>query len=216
MKLLGIGAFLSVVALCTFISGGCDDVERHRLLTRFFDGVPPLGGEVEVVASDPNAIYQRRVRPEVVWYIHEPQKDCARCHGNREQRSFSREVQMANTVPELCYECHEGMKDLEGRVHGPVAVSECLMCHDPHKSQNEHLLKKAVPEICFQCHNPQAIAQIENHEQEHYAKCLDCHTGHTSDRKYLLKKDQVVKAMEANGSSVEVGDPNSLAKPPTQ
>ncbi len=204
---------LPMIILCLFTFAGCDDAERHRWLTMFFDGVPPLGGEEEGVAVNPNAIYERRVRPEVVWYIHEPQKDCATCHGEKKKRTFSEAVQLVARPPELCYRCHDSVRNPQGRVHGPVAVEECLFCHDPHKSQNEHILKRAVPTICYQCHNQQAIALIEDHEKEYYAECLDCHVGHASERKYLLKEET---AREASGISVEVGEPNSLAEAPLQ
>ena len=206
--------FLSVLGLFLFISLGCDDVERHRFLTFFFDGVPPLVGEEEIIVVDPNATDQRRVRPEVVWYIHEPQKECATCHGEKKKRTFSAAVQLVAKPPELCYECHEGMRELQGRGHGPVLAGECLLCHDPHKTRNEHLLKKAVPEMCYQCHNQQAIVQIGGgHGQEHYSKCLDCHVGHASEGRYLLKEET---AGIAEPNDVQVGDPNSLGQPSNQ
>jgi len=67
---------------------GLDDAEFHKVLTLFFDGVPPLSVEnVEEQMSDPNSTDLAQ-NPEIIWYIHEPQKDCVRCHGNQQQRTF--------------------------------------------------------------------------------------------------------------------------------
>jgi predicted CXXCH cytochrome family protein len=190
---------------------GCDEVERHKTLTFFFDGVPPLGGYVEEeVVVDPNAVdaRRRRQRPKEVWFIHDPQDECVTCHGEKtKQRWFSAQVQLVVEVPELCYGCHENFAELEGWVHGPVANGLCLYCHDPHRSRNEHLLRRPVPDICYGCHEAEVIAAMGQHCTEPYLKCNDCHHGHASAEQHLLKD---------NWKDLIAGEPNSLAGPSGQ
>ena len=177
-------AILISLILCL----GCDPEEKHRILTTFFDGVPPLYEEITSV-TDPNAIGSDE-RAELTWYIHEPQKDCAVCHGEKKERTFSAAVQLTSKVPELCFQCHEDQRSFQERyVHGPVAVAQCLLCHDPHKSTNKHVLKYPVPEVCYGCHTIEWTNMIDDHELQEYKNCLDCHSGHASNHKYLLVPD---------------------------
>ena len=64
----------------------CSDTERHRTLSFLFDGVPPLPGQdvEETVAMDPAGARRRRVEPQ--WFLHEPQANCERCHGDQKQK----------------------------------------------------------------------------------------------------------------------------------
>jgi len=105
-------------------------------------------------------------------------------------------------VPELCYECHADYTTSESYVHGPVAVGQCLLCHNPHKSQFEHLLNESQPKLCYMCHNVNVINSIPAHLTEQKFTCTDCHDSHTSSVKYLLKEesllaDTAVKGVEA-------------------
>jgi predicted CXXCH cytochrome family protein len=165
-----------------------DQPHFHKTLTTLFDGVPPRGGEGgEEGPIDPNSGNARK-RPEVFWSIHEPQRDCVRCHGNRRQRTFSREVQLTAQVPELCYECHDSFAptSLEGWVHGPVAAGECLLCHEPHKTRNPHLLRRPAPELCYRCHEDMAAEEpiLESSEEGHLM-CYGCHQSHVGAMDHL-------------------------------
>ncbi len=170
------------LAVCT----GCDPEEKHRILTTFFDGVPPL---YDINPTDPNFIDSSGSKTSLFWYTHKPREDCAICHGEEKERTFSSEITLTAEPPELCFGCHEELRNIEKRyVHGPVAVGECLVCHDPHRTQNKHILKRPVPEICYVCHEEEWTNTIADHELEKYKQCLDCHSGHDSDQRYLLKE----------------------------
>jgi len=39
--------------------------------------------------------------------------------------------------PELCYNCNDDYTVSASFIHGPVAVGQCLFCHNPHKSKIE-------------------------------------------------------------------------------
>lgn len=181
-----------LVMLAGLLCAGCSESERHRVLSYFFDGVPPLPGEdVEQTESDdPQDPRRRRVEP--TWFLHEPQSNCERCHGSQKQKNFSRQVNLVTPLPTLCYECHDMPHGGMGWVHGPVASGQCVICHEPHRSLHRFLLKRPEPQICLQCHEEASLHEIPGHGQASYQACLDCHAGHNSFAKHLLEVGPVV------------------------
>ena len=167
----------------------CDEVERHKVLTFFFEGVPPLSQDRlsdEIVESGSGQLLQKR--PTQRWYAHQPIKDCSLCHDRRRQRLFSSQTYLIKPIPELCYECHADYTTSASYVHGPVAVGQCLLCHEHHRSRIEHLLKEPQPKLCYICHNADMINSIPAHLTQQKLACTDCHNSHTSSIKYLLKE----------------------------
>jgi predicted CXXCH cytochrome family protein len=167
----------------------CGDVQRHAILTFFFDGVPPLAGE-----GDPNAAGYPGSRRGAVQYEHAPRKDCEACHVKAERRkSLSMrslaDVQRKAPVPALCYGCHSDYAATSDYVHGPVAVGQCLFCHEPHQAPNKYLLKRPLPELCYACHDKEGIESIVEHQTDVLSRCMVCHEGHSGSTKGLLKKD---------------------------
>jgi len=166
----------------------CDDVDRHEVLTFFFDGVPPPGIEgLQGESLDPNSVEFAQTGQTPAWYVHEPRKDCSICHGKRKQRSFSSQIYLNSPVPKLCYNCHADYTASAPFVHGPVAVGQCLFCHNPHKSKIEHLLIAPEPGLCYQCHDIDTIELIAAHLPKQLSSCTDCHDAHASSAKALLK-----------------------------
>ena len=80
--------------------------------------------------------------PAATWGLHEPLKDCVACHGQQPKQSSPETSDVVAAVPKLCLTCHEGHRSLDGWEHGPVATGDCLICHDPHNTKNESLLRK--------------------------------------------------------------------------
>jgi len=180
-----VGPGLMIVFL---LLASCDEVERHNMLTFFFDGVPPLPGEAsEVPSSGAKRNEVGTGAPAAGWHVHEAIKNCTNCHGEQRRRGFSSKIQLVAEVPQLCYQCHQEYSTLEGWVHGPVATGSCLLCHEPHRTKNEFLLLKPVPELCYQCHDLEAVRLIENHAEESYSHCVDCHEGHAGETRGLLR-----------------------------
>jgi predicted CXXCH cytochrome family protein len=177
------------VLLPAFVAG-CDEVERHKTLTFFFDGVPPLMGE-EVVTkkgqADSDSQKLSQMQRKSAWFVHEPRKDCTLCHGKRRQKGFSLRTYLTAPVPGLCYNCHADYTVSASFVHGPVAVGQCLFCHNPHKSKIEHLLNEPEPKLCYLCHNIKAVELIPAHLTKQTSACTDCHEAHASSTKALLK-----------------------------
>lgn len=184
----------------------CDETKRHKALTFFFDGVPPLRAETSGTESSAASEKEVAVTPTVEnWRVHEPLKDCTQCHGRQPRRGFSSKVQLVAEVPQLCYGCHAKYIALQGWVHGPVAAGDCLACHEPHKTKTESLLAQRVPELCYRCHDVQAIRTIDRHAEESHTHCTDCHEGHASAARALLRPS-VVAAREEPAAAPAVAE----------
>lgn len=166
----------------------CDEVERHQMLTFFLDGVPPAGSrnlEEELINS--NSQEPEPGGQEPVWYVHEPRKDCANCHQKQRTGRFSTQTRLLATVPKLCHNCHPDYTAGALFVHGPVAVGQCLFCHNPHKSKIKHLLNGPEPKLCYLCHDVRMIELIPAHLAQQTSACTDCHNPHAGSTKALLK-----------------------------
>lgn len=166
----------------------CDEIERQQMLTFFFDGVPPLGSrnfEEELVNS--NSQESEPGGQEPVWYVHEPRKDCANCHQKQRTGRFSGQTRLIAPVPKLCHNCHPDYTASALFVHGPVAVGQCLFCHNPHKSKIKHLLNGPEPKLCYFCHDVSMVELIPAHLTQQTSACTDCHNPHAASTKALLK-----------------------------
>ncbi len=176
----------------------CDQVKHRDVLTFFFDGVEaPTPEGFEDGPFDPNeGLAQAAQAP--AWYVHEPVKDCTNCHDTQRQSRSPGQAYLITPVPKLCYDCHDDRTVSAKFVHGPVAVGQCLFCHQQHKSRIEHLLIKAVPDLCYLCHDMDNITAIPAHLTERPSVCTDCHNPHVSLERPLLKE----------GARKVNGDPN--------
>ena len=192
-----------LISLAVFVVS-CDQTRRYEIMTFFFDGIESSKPEgFENGLFDPNAgLAQEAQAP--VWYIHEPVEDCTNCHDTQRQSKSPGQAYLIAPVPKLCYNCHDDRTVSARFVHGPVAVGECLECHDHHKSRVKHLLKKAEPNVCYLCHDADAIAAIPTHSTGQPSACTDCHNPHVSSERPLLKEG----VRKANG------DPNLSAALP--
>lgn len=178
--------FVLMLLALFFIS--CNEIERHNALTFFFDGVPPLGQEgLQEGTLETSSPELAQTGQAPVWYVHEARKDCSNCHGKRIQRSFAPQPRLIAPIPQLCYNCHADFTASAPFVHGPVAVGQCLFCHNPHKSQIKYLLRKPEPELCYQCHDENTIELIAAHLPKQLSDCTACHDPHASINEALLK-----------------------------
>ena len=188
------GLMLLVFSSIFFVS--CDEVKHHETLTFFFDGVPPLQPEMlEGELVDANSLETDQPGQKPLWYVHEPRKDCSICHGKRKQRGFSSQTYLTKSVPKLCYDCHTDYTESASFVHGPVAVGQCIFCHNPHKSKIKNLLVAPEPGLCYLCHDTDTIELIAAHLTKQLSPCTDCHNPHASYTKALLT-DSASRAYE--------------------
>lgn len=172
------GALLAVAGIVATL--GCSASRRHKVLTIFFDGVPPLAGDA--APGSPSGPSPAEPPPAVARLGgHGPYaaRMCQSCHASQ--------LTNALVVPreQLCYRCHE--IPLTARyVHGPLASGGCTACHDPHSSPNRYLLVSATDTFCFSCHEERDLSASPAHEGAG-DRCTDCHDAHMSDREHLLK-----------------------------
>ena len=170
----------------------CDPANRYKVLTFFFDGVPPLGepgvdiapGELLIQDTDVEGVVGDLSLGQAGASRHKAARDCRRCHedGTRWSRK-----QLHNPLPQLCYECHTDYNVVRGYVHGPVVVGACVFCHDPHESKYVRLQIAPQPELCYQCHDIDDISSLVDHQDKLEGVCTECHDPHVSSEKMLLK-----------------------------
>lgn len=146
------------------------------------------------------------------WAGHKSIQECHSCHDD----SQSDQPKLKAPVPQLCQTCHTAFSDLPGRVHGPVAAGQCLVCHEPHQAATASLLKKPAPDLCNQCHEASNLAQVKDHQTPAYAQCQVCHEAHTGPKRMLLKPE-FTKAQEILGllSSQTSAEARSLTQQET-
>ena len=179
---------LILLVSCSILFLNCSKEKKHDILTFLFDGVPPLGqkgSKTELVNADFRATSQVPEGP--VWYVHEPRKNCTNCHDKSRQRNMSPQTYLKTPVPQLCYNCHSDYRSSAQYVHGPVAVGQCLYCHNPHASQIKHLLIESEPELCYKCHDQYAVELIPGHYSKQMSICTNCHNPHSSSIRSLLR-----------------------------
>src|SRR5277367_2293917 len=151
--------FRKVQSLLLFLAMGgllfitaCDTPSRHKLLTVFFDGVPPINSATNAVTASSSQTNQTAVvvpskpapTPENTFTVHPPfqQHQCAECHQS------SSGMGLKSQQPQLCFDCHKDFLTGQKVKHQPVESGECASCHDPHQSANKNLLLKKGNELC--------------------------------------------------------------------
>lgn len=122
-------------------------------------------------------------------FIHEPvgTEDCTVCHDMHAPESSGEPGagQLRESIPGLCFGCHEDPASGKGHVHIPVKNGKCLSCHYPHASSIKGLVKKAAPRLCTACHKGKAGGR---HDEKQYGdNCTQCHDPHASESASLLK-----------------------------
>ena len=176
--------FLVAASACLVILS-CRPEDKHRWLTVFFDGVPPLhppedAKGTEAVAKPqvaPATPTERPALPKIVWHEHKATQGktaCRSCHNADASYALLR------PPTELCVGCH--LKDTRQfpRMHGPVALGHCSVCHEPHRSPNKHLVRATPDKLCFLCHEhtPKGGATMGCSRKADDANCVACHHPH--------------------------------------
>jgi len=182
---MGIRILAGAMAAATVVLAvGCNATSRHRVLTFFFDGVPPVRSVEEGTPGEP-VVAEGAVRAtQAAAREHGPfaAKLCSACHDARERNA------LVAPAGELCGRCHEIALD-KRYVHGPVASGDCQACHEPHSSRYRALLVSDSDGFCVDCHGREALPADADHGGVE-AKCTVCHDAHMSDRRFLLKADR--------------------------
>lgn len=170
----------AVVVALAVCGPGCADPGRHAILRAVFDGVPPP--RKPVVAAPRRGLGPDSVAAVPTVYVHPPyaEKQCEACHDAQGSNNVE-------TVPALCFRCHDADSLTGAVVHPPVADGQCLTCHDPHQSLTPRLLVKDPKELCQQCHAVPAASETIVHAPVAAGQCTACHEPHAGGQHALLR-----------------------------
>lgn len=180
-------ALAALVALCLIPAwSGCTPQKRYKVLTYFFDGVPDPDAKPTTQPGGEGATVVTNTRTGATVYVHKPfaTNDCAQCHpGAGQGASFESFAKVPHTI---CAKCHKETSTTFKVMHGPVAVGQCLLCHQPHESTVPALLNEPAPAVCEQCHVRGMLSTIPQHSTPKQS-CLDCHFGHGGPERFFLR-----------------------------
>jgi predicted CXXCH cytochrome family protein len=193
--------FIKMIILAVLIASasGCDRHKRHKVLTFFFTGVPPLEEEKKAETKEEKAAEAPRVEKKITpksrkLFTHTPYalRMCDQCHRTSASfRSFGpkRPPRIVRTwqaspgmlllpLEELCVNCHKYMSTsnvfTEGLwLHAPAAQGKCTICHGPHQGPNPNLLLVKIDKICTQCHSEGFMLDSADHRKS--TECTECY-----------------------------------------
>lgn len=192
---------------------GCEPQARHRALTFFFTGVPPLDETrpvEEIKDQSPSALIPDKtdMSPQIlfshpVWAAGV----CDTCHESAGTYNIFGIKKKSTVVfktgggmpgklilPKnvICGQCHMDKTTARALVenlwlHDTAAKGDCLACHDPHQSQNPKTLRQPSVILCLPCHKEGKFLLTPAHQKEE--ECLSCHNPHMGINKNLLTKE---------------------------
>jgi predicted CXXCH cytochrome family protein len=127
-------------------------LQRNRLAT-FHQNAQPTRGLLKAPEAKLCFECHQNVIPKMQYPSHHPVREgfmsCSSCH--QVHGNTDRLVRTDERVNDLCYECHTQYQGPYIFEHAPVE-EDCLICHDPHGSVANNLLRQNEPFLCLQCH----------------------------------------------------------------
>ena len=125
--------------------------------------------------------------------IHPPvEEGCIDCHDPHQSKMRFQLRGDGKTVSSLCFNCHEEGMFTQAHRHGPVGAGDCIACHRPHASPNQHLLiaPEAKGQLCFQCHQDRKDGFNRKYVHAPVAEnCNNCHDPHSSKYRFQLRQE---------------------------
>lgn len=92
--------------------------------------------------------------------IHNGDVSCSDCHDPHEGNAISGGGMQLQTASQTCVTCHSAQNDHFVFRH-EAKQDGCTVCHSPHGSVNDKMLKAANATLCLQCHFQQQTASGE-------------------------------------------------------
>jgi predicted CXXCH cytochrome family protein len=76
-------------------------------------------------------------------------------------------------------------------LHGPTAIGQCTICHNPHSSEEKGLLTEPHSQLCFSCHETtrDELTEFPFVHEPVKDNCIGCHDSHGADNPMMLKAD---------------------------
>jgi predicted CXXCH cytochrome family protein len=161
-------------------------LDCHRLKPRASDMIPDILAEsicFPCHSGKFEGIEFEHVPAGVNW-------ECLQCHRAEAKDTYSDSpvkfsIEQGARVAPLCFKCHKNKeKEVSGYkfLHGPVAMSRCNMCHNPHGSNYEKFLQSDITSVCINCHEMQKLLeQPVVHTLVLQKGCTACHDPHGSN-----------------------------------
>jgi predicted CXXCH cytochrome family protein len=138
--------------------------------------------------------------------LHNPfSKGCSSCH---------REGQ-TKVEAKICLDCHDDVMAGARKLKSHLLIGGgygCLICHTPHASDNQQLLKSSEYELCRSCH-----ADTYTHLKESMTvhpeieQCSNCHDVHGSDNVAMLADDGITVCSGCHKSHDKLAHPLGAA-----
>ena len=128
---------------------------------------------------------------------------CTVCHTGINAKTVPHKITnktahgLSSEPPDLCYGCHDNAMFTKKNVHPAIGMG-CTVCHNPHSSQNEKMLRAKPPDLCFSCHDQAEFTKKTVHSPVKAGMCLHCHSPHSSDQMMLLLKAPVEVCLECH------------------
>jgi DmsE family decaheme c-type cytochrome len=82
--------------------------------------------------------------------VREGKMGCSSCHNPHD--GTRPKMIKAESVNELCYQCHTEKRGPFLFEHAPVR-EDCVSCHQPHGSNHKSMLTSKMPNLCWNCHS---------------------------------------------------------------
>lgn len=166
----------------------CSESTEYRVLSFFFDGVPPPESGDERPSGrkdgDANGAPKPSKKPVPLSY-HAPATDRRNCFEVCHSPGAS--MQAKAFGGETCRSCHADhfRFELSDWVHGPAAAGECAFCHRGHESEHRALLTNSQPDLCLRCHDADLLKRAYHQEADKQV-CSACHDPHFAGNRMLL------------------------------
>ncbi len=114
--------------------------------------------------------------------------DCTTCH-EFVIGDGGTSVELLEAEPGLCVLCHDefvaAVEEEFDTPHFPVTES-CLICHDPHGSDQTRPLNAPIVELCADCHDFDDLQGDHGNQLSEESDCAFCHDPHGSDNAGML------------------------------
>ena len=118
---------------------------------------------------------------------HAPVKagECSKCHGDPKDAA-----KLTMEAKPLCLSCHANRAEdfKKPAVHSAFKDMDCGACHQPHSSNQPHLLNAPVGELCAGCHDIKSdpIKGAHHGVTVFEGDCTACHSPHASKNAKLI------------------------------